>query len=120
MGPTQLNGKLCTRVRPKGVIAIAAKDHQTDLLPCRDDLIIGLKIDGPRTPRQGMPVLAGDTEIGAVTSGCVSPTLGHPIAMALVDREHAQPGTVMRIDGGRHQLEAEVVPLPFYKAPKKS
>ena len=82
--------------------------------------IIGLKIDGPRTPRQAMPVLAGDTEIGAVTSGCASPTLGHPIAMALVDREHTEPGAMMRIDGGRHQMEAEVVPLPFYKAPKKS
>ncbi|MCA9300732.1 MAG: glycine cleavage system aminomethyltransferase GcvT, partial [Phycisphaerales bacterium] len=44
--------------------------------------LIGLRIDGKRTPRQDMPVLDGDTTVGVVTSGCLSPTLGHPIAMA--------------------------------------
>lgn len=80
--------------------------------------IVGLVLDGQRTPRQGYEVLAGDASVGRVTSGCLSPTLGKPIAMALIGCEHAEPGTRVAIDTGRARLDAEVVPLPFYKAPK--
>lgn len=80
--------------------------------------VVGLALEGQRTPRAGHEVLAGGTRIGQVTSGCLSPTLGHPIAMALVDARHAEVGGTLTIDTGRAQLEAKVVPLPFYKAPK--
>lgn len=81
--------------------------------------IVGLKLEGRRTPRADMPVLKGDTIVGRVTSGCSSPTLGYPIAMALIDREHTEPGTALSVDTGRARIEGEIVPLPFYKAPKK-
>jgi hypothetical protein len=29
----------------QSAVAIARHDHQTDALPCRDDLIVGLEID---------------------------------------------------------------------------
>ncbi|MDQ7012607.1 MAG: glycine cleavage system aminomethyltransferase GcvT [Planctomycetota bacterium] len=83
--------------------------------------IVGLALEGRRTPRPGHAVLAsgaGGEPIGRVTSGCLSPTLGHPIAMALVDSAHAEVGTTLAVDAGRTQLEAEVVKLPFYKAAK--
>lgn len=80
--------------------------------------IVGLVIEGPRTARQGMAVAAGGETIGAVTSGCKSPTLDRSIAMALVNAAHADVGTKLSIDTGKATLNAEVVPLPFYKAPK--
>jgi aminomethyltransferase len=85
-----------------------------------DRRIVGLSLEGRRTPRQGHGVLAGEEPVGCVTSGCMSPTLDRPIAMALVGREHAEPGTRLAVDAGRARLEAEVVPLPFYKAPRPS
>lgn len=80
--------------------------------------IVGLSFEGQRTPRAGHTVLADGKQIGAVTSGCLSPTLGHPIAMALVDAQHTEIGSTLTVDTGRAQLEGTVVPMPFYKAPK--
>ncbi len=78
--------------------------------------LVGLKLDGRRTPRQHMKVLVGGNEVGHVTSGALSPTLGHPIAMAYVDAAHTDPGTTVQLDFGRQQVDAEVVKPPFYKA----
>jgi len=78
---------------------------------------IGLKLAGKRTARQGMNVLAGNTSVGQVTSGCLSPTLGYPIAMAYVDIAHVQPGASLQIDLGSQRVPAQIVPLPFYKHP---
>ena len=80
--------------------------------------IIGIALDGKRTAREGNEILAGGKVIGRVTSGCLSPTLGHAIAMALVDAGHTEPDTALEIDTGRARLVGKVVPLPFYKAPK--
>ncbi|MBL4808797.1 MAG: glycine cleavage system aminomethyltransferase GcvT [Phycisphaerales bacterium] len=82
--------------------------------------LIGLQIDSKRTARQDMPILMGDTNIGKVTSGCMSPTLSKSIAMAYIDKKHSEIGTNLTIDAGKNQLNATVVPLPFYKAPKPS
>ncbi len=78
--------------------------------------LIGLKLDGRRTPRQGAAVLSDGASVGVVTSGCMSPTLGHPIAMAYVPPAHAEVGTKLEADFGKTTGPAEVVALPFYKA----
>lgn len=75
---------------------------------------VGLKGSGRRAPRHGYTVLAGETEIGEVTSGALSPTLGYPIAMAYVDREHSEPGTELSVDIRGRVEPVEVVALPFY------
>jgi aminomethyltransferase len=80
--------------------------------------LVGISIEGKRTARQGMAVKAGERDVGIVTSGCLSPTLGHAIAMALVDVAANEPGAAVRIDTGRGVLEGKIVKLPFYKAPK--
>lgn len=77
--------------------------------------LVGLKLDGKRTPRQGMRVCRGDEAVGAVTSGCLSPTLGHPIAMAYVRPDAAEPAATLQIDLGSQRVDAQVVALPFYK-----
>jgi aminomethyltransferase len=80
--------------------------------------LVGLKLDGKRTARAGMAVHTGDktmVAVGHVTSACMSPTLGYPIALALLDSTHAQPGTAVQVDFSPAAVAAEVVPLPFYK-----
>ena len=80
--------------------------------------LVGLEIEGKRSARQGMPIKSGATEVGIVTSGCPSPTLGKCIAMGLVDRAKLEPGTRLQVDTGKGLLDATVVKLPFYKPPK--
>jgi aminomethyltransferase len=74
---------------------------------------VGLSIEGRLAAREGAVVLAGDAPIGSVTSGGFSPSLGHPIAMALIAAEHAAPGTALAIDLRGRRIAATVVPLPF-------
>ena len=74
---------------------------------------VGLSIEGRLPAREGAPVLAGGSEVGRVTSGGYSPTLGHPIAMAYVDASLAAPGTALSIEVRGRALDASVVPLPF-------
>lgn len=77
--------------------------------------LVGLKLEGKRTPRQGMNVLINGTVAGAVTSGCLSPTLGYPIAMAYIDAK-AQGDAAIAL--GSENAPAQIVALPFYKRPK--
>ncbi len=79
--------------------------------------LIGLALDGKRTPRQDADVMHADKSIGIVTSGCASPTLGHPVAMAYVPRDAVAPGDTVQVAVGATYADAKVVKLPFYKRP---
>ncbi|MEC3973695.1 glycine cleavage system aminomethyltransferase GcvT [Amycolatopsis sp. H20-H5] len=76
---------------------------------------VGLKGTGRRAPRHGYKLLADGVEVGEVTSGALSPTLGHPIAMAYVDRAHTAPGTQLSVDIRGKIEPVEVVEIPFYQ-----
>jgi aminomethyltransferase len=78
-------------------------------------VLVGLVGDGRRAARHGYPVLNGDTEVGTVTSGALSPTLGHPIAMAYVPPALTEPGTSLTVDIRGKAMPVTVVKLPFYK-----
>lgn len=78
-------------------------------------VLVGLTAEGRRAARAGYPVLSGEEVVGEVTSGALSPTLGHPIAMAFVDPALAKPGTTLDLDVRGSRIPATVVPLPFYK-----
>ncbi|MCP4593092.1 MAG: glycine cleavage system aminomethyltransferase GcvT [bacterium] len=80
--------------------------------------IVGLELESKRTARQGYAVCAGGREVGKVTSGCLSPTLGKSIAMALVEVESSAPGSELEVDFRGRPSVARVVKLPFYKRQK--
>ncbi|MDX2132607.1 MAG: glycine cleavage system aminomethyltransferase GcvT [Planctomycetota bacterium] len=82
--------------------------------------LAGFTIEGRRAARQGAKVLHAGREVGVVTSGCPSPTLGNCIAMGFLDRTLTAPGTEVELDTGKGVLPAKVAPLPFYKLPKAS
>jgi aminomethyltransferase len=77
-------------------------------------ILVGLRSDGKRAGRAEYPVMLGDREVGEVTSGALSPTLGYPIAMAYVDPDVAD-STSLELDVRGSRIAASPVPLPFYK-----
>ena len=64
-------------------------------------------------PTRGDRLLKGDKEVGWLTSVTNSPTLGRPIALGYVRREHGEPGTRLRIDRPDTDMIVEVTKLPF-------
>ncbi len=81
-------------------------------------VLAGLTSQGRRAARQGASVLIDGQEIGQITSGQPSPTLGHPIALAYLDREHTEPGTAVSVDIRGKSYDFTVAELPFYRREK--
>jgi aminomethyltransferase len=78
---------------------------------------VSLVAPGGRVPRTGCRVLLDGREVGVVTSGGVSPTIGKNIARALVESEAAGAERLeVEIRGQPHPME--VVPGPFYQRPR--
>lgn len=77
--------------------------------------LIGLVSQSRRVPRHGYAVLADGEQVGSVTSGAPSPTLGKPIAMAYIEGRHEGP---FWIDVRGKQEPAELTELPFYRRSK--
>ena len=74
---------------------------------------VGLTLDGRLPAREGAEVYSGTTKVGTVTSGGFSPSLNHPIAMAIVESAHSAEGTALEIDVRSKRLAATVAPMPF-------
>ncbi len=79
--------------------------------------LVGLVPRDRGIARHGYPVLDAVGPTGVVTSGTMSPTLGHAIAMAYVAPAHVEPGTMLAVEIRGARVAAEVVPLPFYTRP---
>ncbi|MFC8681754.1 glycine cleavage system aminomethyltransferase GcvT [Microbacterium ureisolvens] len=81
-------------------------------------VLVGLMSEGRRAGRAGYGVFDAadaDTPVGEITSGALSPTLGHPIAMAFVSPAVIEPGTQLFIDVRGTRIPATVTALPFYR-----
>lgn len=78
-------------------------------------VLVGLVSEGKRAGRAGYAVTDADAPVGEITSGALSPTLGHPIAMAFVPQSVSTPGTQLFIDVRGTRIPATVTTLPFYK-----
>src|SRR6202162_5610301 len=63
---------------------------------------------------------AAGEEVGVITSGSPSPTLGANIALAYVPPALAALGTNLFVEVRTQRVKAVVVPTPFYKRVKKS
>ncbi|MAT18305.1 MAG: glycine cleavage system protein T [Leifsonia sp.] len=83
-------------------------------------VLVGLAAEGKRAARAGYAVLDGGAPVGEVTSGALSPTLGHPIAMAFVDPAVSAVGTELELDVRGSRVPATVVALPFYRRESRS
>jgi aminomethyltransferase len=78
--------------------------------------LVGLRGSGRRAARAGYSVVGdGGTVVGRITSGALSPTLGHPVALGYVDTALATPGTELAVDVRGRPEPFVVTPLPFYR-----
>lgn len=77
-------------------------------------ILRGLKMIDRAIPRQGYPIVDGEgREIGRVTSGTMSPTLGMGIAMGYIDQDHAQLGNEVYVSIRQKNMAATVVKPGF-------
>jgi folate-binding protein YgfZ len=70
--------------------------------------LVPLVIDGTDVPRPGDAIVAGDKEIGRVTSAAWSWRLERPVALGYVRREHLAPGTHLEVRAAAGSLRATV------------
>ncbi|HPB46880.1 MAG TPA: glycine cleavage system aminomethyltransferase GcvT [Microthrixaceae bacterium] len=77
-------------------------------------ILRGLSVDTKRPPRAEMDVYRGDTLVGRITSGNISPVLGHGIAMAMIE-PGLELGSVLEVDLRGKRVPATVVEMPFVK-----
>jgi aminomethyltransferase len=77
--------------------------------------VTGFEVDGKRIARPGTTIHHGGRQVGTITSGTQSPTLGKNIAMGLLDSGLSRPGEKVEVDIRGTKASATVVPLPFYK-----
>jgi len=80
--------------------------------------LVCLKAEERGVIRPGCAILRSGRQIGNVTSGSHSPTLGVSIAMGFVPPEAAAEGTQLTVDVRGRALKARVVPRPFYRRPR--
>lgn len=73
----------------------------------------GFAINGRRPAREGTVIVSQDGQrLGEVTSGNFAPTLGHCVAMGLVDAR-VSVGDIVQMDVRGSMIEATVVSMPF-------
>ncbi len=82
--------------------------------------LVGLEMIDRGIGRDGYSVLTLSGEkIGHITSGSPAPFLKKNIALAYVPATIAEPGTELAVEIRGSLVKAKIVPLPFYKRPKK-
>jgi aminomethyltransferase len=75
---------------------------------------VGLAVEGRQPVREGGRVLDGEgNEVGRVTSGGFSPSLGRPIGMGYVATALSAPGTRLTLEQRGKLFAAEVATMPF-------
>jgi aminomethyltransferase len=81
--------------------------------------LYGLRGEGRRAARADYEVFlpGGESAIGSITSGALSPTLGYAIAMAYLSG-NLSTGDMVEADVRGTRIEFEVVDLPFYRRAK--
>jgi aminomethyltransferase len=83
--------------------------------------LVGLVGEGKRAARADYPLYADSestVQIGIITSGALSPTLGYPVAMGYLATDQCELGNTVSVDIRGTRLPMSIVKLPFYKRSK--
>ncbi len=82
--------------------------------------LVGLESVERGIPRDGYRVLDGNgSQIGYATSGSYAPFLKKNIALAYVPVEYSAIDSMVAVEIRNQPVKCKVVPIPFYKRPKK-
>ena len=74
---------------------------------------VGFVCDGKEVPENRYAVQLQGKDVGYVTTGVFSPTLGKAIALGFVSRAAAEPNTHVVLAGKGRVISAQVAKLPF-------
>ncbi|MDC3207735.1 aminomethyltransferase family protein [Candidatus Pelagibacter sp.] len=83
--------------------------------------LVGLELIGKEIAGHGDCVHIGRSQVGVVTSGCLSITLNKNIALCRIDSKYAEIGTeveVGKIDGHQKRISAKIVRFPHFDPDK--
>ena len=83
--------------------------------------LVGLELEGDpltKAPENFWPVNNKNKKIGRVSRAYYSPRVGKNIALAIVDIEYADEGTIVSVDSPYGDLESKVVNIPWFQAEK--
>ena len=83
--------------------------------------LVGLELSGGEPGAKGDGLYVGRNQVGEITSGTISPTLGKNIALARLAVDYTELGTelqVGKLDGQQKRIPAAVVRFPFYDPEK--
>ena len=80
--------------------------------------IAGLEMRGRGIARDGYRVFAGSEDAGWVTSGSPAPFLQKNIGLCMLPVAVSKPGQRIEVAVRQRQIEAEIVPIPFYSRKK--
>ena len=81
--------------------------------------VVGLTSASRVPPRQDYRIQKNGEEVGFVTSGTFSPTLGKPIGLGYLPPELAEPGTEVDVIVRERPEKMVVTSLPFYRAQRQ-
>ena len=74
--------------------------------------LTGIRLEERGFPRPGYPLVSGDEDIGTVTSGVLSPSLGYGVALGYVPTALASAGTSIGV-----RIRGDVVPGVIQRPP---
>ena len=111
-------GRFCKLDKAEFLGQAALKNMQESGGPQRK--LVGLEMMERGIGRDGYTVCASDgEEIGIVTSGSPAPFLKKNIALAYVPVAHGAVDTDLAVKIRGQNVQARIVPQPFYRRPKK-
>ena len=91
------------------------------------DAIIKIKTEGVKRkltalisvekvlPRHGYEISQNGDVVGNITSGTLSPLLGHPIALGYINKEYIDAEAQLNIKVRNKEIPLTIVKLPFIK-----
>jgi folate-binding protein YgfZ len=75
--------------------------------------LCGLLLDGNTPANAGDAILAGDHEVGRITSSVTSVALNRPIALGYIPKDFWSPETLLAVRHESSSIAAKLTPLPF-------
>jgi aminomethyltransferase len=99
-------------------VSFVGKERLREIAANPPNRFVTLRIEGDQLPDYGVAVTRDGEEIGVLTSPTDSPRFGK-IGMAVLAREHATPGTAVKVALGEGTAPATVDVLPIYDTEKR-
>ena len=122
-GPEMNEGTLALEVAPDSALSFTKGCYVGQEIVARGTYVgqvhrklAGILVDGDQPPVHGDRVLKADRQVGVVTSGTWSPTLGSAIALALLRIDEFATTEPLHIDRGGWDLRGRPHSLPFVRA----